>query len=650
MSAVCFRCGSKKRDPLDACSACEVIPSNEEEKALSVALSSQFSTPQLLDLLSTHLRTHGRVEVPQAILIRAREVVRGPQPRLQNPSTGTGDCVGAASKAKTGLQRNPFAVLGASVRDTERRLVELESERSVGESADSCIAACNELRNPRTRLRAEVAWLPGLSPSRTSELVNLTGEAPEHLRAEMTVPPLARANLLASILESGREASAEVLADWVVDLGQTADRLNGADVARSINEDRMVAQIPVIRSVEAVDAELAERRKSYQSIVVARLDSLDAAVLCKVMTKTVAAATAQGSEPASTVVDEVAALYEAKAAAALATGAAGVRKILAELPATSNYEESAVIRCVEQLNVALLAWSRVAKPVQLAMKARGQRHPMSHELIAEIRQTAGAMWDRRPILAVAQKMTSLLQDVFSDLPDWTEALDSDKSALGEREEEKRWEAELGAVNERCDQIMGAATSAPQNANAQAILTLSAGAQTCAQLKEKGVPSRLIDSARDRFAMAVLHCVVEYGKASQLWTECIGLAQRGAELAAGAEATAAFEGTMEALRKREKRMVGLKPIRSAPSLSTVNGIGAKMYGATDRDPEDGSYLTTLYFVIFFLPIFPIARYRVVVAGNNSYQFIGKAPLRPFDKWHIAAVAAGILAMIIYANVT
>jgi hypothetical protein len=466
----------------------------------------------------------------------------------------------------------------------------------------------------------------------------------------MAVPPLARANLLASILESGREAPSDVLAEWVVDLGRTADRLESSDVARSINEDRTIAQIPVIRSIEAVDAELAERRKSYQSIVVARLDSLEAATLCNVMTRTLAAATVDATEPASSVVDEVTALYEAKAASALIKGAAGVRKILGELPSALDYEESAVIKCVDQLESALHAWSRVAKPVQLAMKGRGQRHAMSHELVSEIRQAAGTMWERRPIITVAQKITNLLQDVFSDLPDWTERLDSDKSALGEREEEKRYEAQLRAVNERCDEITRAASSAPYGANAQAVLTLDAGAKTCAELEQNGVPQRLVDVARDTFAMAVLHCVVEYGKANQLWTECIGLAQRALQLAASSEAKAAIEGTLEALRKHEKRMVGLTPIKSAPSLSTVNGIGAMMYGATDRDSEDGSYLTTYYFVVFFLPIVPLARYRVIDTGNNSYRFIGKSPLRPFDKWHIAAVVVGIIGMIVYANVT
>lgn len=92
---------------------------------------------------------------------------------------------------------------------------------------------------------------------------------------------------------------------------------------------------------------------------------------------------------------------------------------------------------------------------------------------------------------------------------------------------------------------------------------------------------------------------------------------------------------------------LEPITSAPSLSTINGIGCKLYGATDTDPATGSYLSTYYFVFFFIPIFPICRYRVTSSGD-SYRFFGKAPLRSFDKWHLAISVGLIILFCILAS--
>jgi hypothetical protein len=616
---------------------------------ISIALSTQFSRPELLRVLSTHLRDRRQIEIPESILTRARDAVRGRlrKPAREQADEGSGGDDGAA--CVTSLDRNPFRVLGASVRDSERRLVELEAERAAAESADACVDACNTLRNPRTRLRAEIGWLPGVSPSRANELVKLARGEPERLRPDTMLPPLARANLLACALEGGHITGQEALCEWIVDLGRTSDRLDSTEVVRCINEDRAIAQIPGVKINEAVEAELAQRQKYYQETIVARLDSLDASMLCDVVTKAVASATSNGSQSAPSVVDEVAALYEAKAAAALDKGATAVRHVLKELPATSICEEAVVAGCVDQLGPILRSWGRVAKPVQLAMKARGQRHALSHELVAEVRQAAGDMWDRQPMIVVAKRITELLSEVFSDLPDWTERLDGDKKSLAEREEEKRHEARLKAVQEQCDGISRDASSAPGTANALALRTLESAERTCASLTQEGVPTRLTAGVRDRFAMAVLQCVMEYGKASQLWTECLGLAQRALQLATSSEAHAAIEGTLAAMRKREKRMIGLTPIKSAPALRTVNGIGGMLYGAIERDPEDGSYLTTYYVVFFFLPIFPVTRYRVTSSGN-SYNFIGKAPLRGFDKWHIAVVVAAILGWIVYANLT
>lgn len=98
--------------------------------------------------------------------------------------------------------------------------------------------------------------------------------------------------------------------------------------------------------------------------------------------------------------------------------------------------------------------------------------------------------------------------------------------------------------------------------------------------------------------------------------------------------------------RKQRVFGsLKPIGTAPSLTTINGIGFKMYGKSDLDPETNSYLTTYYFVALFIPVFPIARYRIIEVAGNRYSFLGKAPLRKVDRWHLGIAIVVILGGIL-----
>ncbi len=97
--------------------------------------------------------------------------------------------------------------------------------------------------------------------------------------------------------------------------------------------------------------------------------------------------------------------------------------------------------------------------------------------------------------------------------------------------------------------------------------------------------------------------------------------------------------------RRQRVLGsLTPISSAPSLYTINGFGCTVYGDSDYDAETRSKVMTYYFVALFIPIFPIARYRVINEGDR-YRFLGKLPLRTADRWHLWIAMTAIFVVII-----
>jgi hypothetical protein len=104
--------------------------------------------------------------------------------------------------------------------------------------------------------------------------------------------------------------------------------------------------------------------------------------------------------------------------------------------------------------------------------------------------------------------------------------------------------------------------------------------------------------------------------------------------------------LEDATRRERIFGNLRPISKAPSLRQVFGLGFKIYGHKDFDVETQSYLTTYYFVVLGIPVFPIRRYRVINEGN-LYRFLGKARLRKFDKWHlgISLSTIGLLLLLL-----
>lgn len=46
------------------------------------------------------------------------------------------------------------------------------------------------------------------------------------------------------------------------------------------------------------------------------------------------------------------------------------------------------------------------------------------------------------------------------------------------------------------------------------------------------------------------------------------------------------------------------------IASGNGSGMGLYGRSDYDPIDKSYITTKWFMIMLIPIFPIRSYRVI----------------------------------------
>ena len=87
------------------------------------------------------------------------------------------------------------------------------------------------------------------------------------------------------------------------------------------------------------------------------------------------------------------------------------------------------------------------------------------------------------------------------------------------------------------------------------------------------------------------------------------------------------------------------IGGAPTMFTYNGIGARPYGNAEPDANDGSHILTLFFVIFFVPVYPFSSYLVRSAGSSGWTFFGKVPLSAACfLWQRAIALAGVVAVV------
>lgn len=459
--SLCFKCGAQKLAALAECNVCRTSPRADDELALSLVLSEHLSSNGQLSNYGHEIRNHLKLSIPPDDLERAKDALNDPQlldllggnagaarPGRQS-SAGVQGMAGSRASASsiegrarpklksTVLHQTPFAVLGVTTRDDRRRIVAQAEERSLEIDHDVCQKARSDLTTPRNRLSAEVAWLPGVSPRKASQLLEVLLEDPLSARMESGLPTLAHLNLLAASLDAvDGDFDTDDLSSFIQEIAYLQDDLDPGDVLRDINEDRTVSGFPEVKGVEQIEEELSERKRHYRNSVKSVLDKLRPASLVQVMTDVVSGVTSDGDIHAPELIDDLVDSYEVEAQGFLQDEARTIHKLIEAARAAASISSAAVKPYVENIELVARNWDKVAQPIQLSAKARGIDHEASRELAYEIRSLAIDLFNKHDMLVHSQQLTKLLQELFAEIPEVADRIDQDADAL------------LGIVNER----------------------------------------------------------------------------------------------------------------------------------------------------------------------------------------------------------
>ena len=75
----------------------------------------------------------------------------------------------------------------------------------------------------------------------------------------------------------------------------------------------------------------------------------------------------------------------------------------------------------------------------------------------------------------------------------------------------------------------------------------------------------------------------------------------------------------------KKFPEMQPVSGPPELSDYHGVGTVVYGRRHYDEETGTYVKTLWFVLLYVPIFPLAAYRVATIPGLGWKCLGRVPV-------------------------
>lgn len=327
----------------------------------------------------------------------------------------------------TNLRSNPFFILRLTTRDNSRTIVEAAEERSLFVDEEVCQKARADLTNPRTRLSAEMGWMPGVAPSTVEKIVQSLEDDPIAAHDQKGLPALARANIMAAACEVSFEyESADAVSLVISKLCGVVENVDAEDVIRFINEDRAVSGFPEVPSIEVVQDKLIARNKVYRSIIKALLDRMDSTKLIETVTKTVDATTDRGNQHGPALLYDLVDLYEVGTQEFLEKERENCSTLIMRLREAGPEGDLDIFDTLER---TIRNWNTVASPIQIAAKSRGTTHGQSREIAYELRSLGIDLVNEHDNLILGQRMTKLLRETFEHVPGVSEKLEDDAKAL-----------------------------------------------------------------------------------------------------------------------------------------------------------------------------------------------------------------------------
>ncbi|MEG3133089.1 hypothetical protein SC206_05885 [Rouxiella sp. T17] len=337
-----------------------------------------------------------------------------------------------ASLTTSSLHSNPFAVLGITVRNDRRTIVEQAEQQSLLHDADECQRARSMLTNPKNRVAAEMAWLPGVSPDRANRLLDNLLSNTMSVRRERNLPSLAHCNLMAAAFDAvSCEYAADYLAEFILEFATQVDECDLEQITEQINDDRVWSGFTSVMSGELIETEFYERKRIYNGVIKDALNRLPSETLLETLAITVRYATAEGHVAAPELINELLDAYDIEIQSVLDKEDANIQRVILKIREQIPDGEESVLPLLNALEKLTKNWDRFTRPIQLGSKARGIDHEKSVQLAWSLRNLSLELYNQHGMLDAATRLTEIELEVFSELSQFIEKVKEDEAALTE---------------------------------------------------------------------------------------------------------------------------------------------------------------------------------------------------------------------------
>ena len=356
------------------------------------------------------------------------------------------------------LFKNPFHILGATPRDDRHSIMELAEERSLLSDADACMEARSILINPRRRIAAEVAWLPGIDPT-LSDIVLRNLDSPNQNLLNITgLTDIARANLLVSGLSRLPNLPTSNIVDWILTIAQASESINSETVCAILNEDRRASGFPEITDLSAIDDEIRNQKSHYRQVLTSVLESLLVAERASILTRAIETSTDNGKYQCPILIEDLIRSYESGVQDSLEQKEKIIKAQDEQLRVMTDAKnpDTTLQPIVNQLIQTVKEWDTIAQPIQLSKRSRGERHTASFEIAWRVQRLAVDLFNEYLKYDFSLQFLNMLLDVFAEVPEIVERITRDKKDLESRIHEVKGIEKFTEINTLVEKLKEAA--------------------------------------------------------------------------------------------------------------------------------------------------------------------------------------------------
>ncbi|MBI5639585.1 MAG: hypothetical protein HZA17_04080 [Nitrospirae bacterium] len=323
------------------------------------------------------------------------------------------------------LFHNPFFIIGVSTRDSKQSIVDACDAKSLTVDSGLCTRSRAILTQPRNRLSAELAWLPGYSPVGAKVLVEKIQKEPAAFLSSLDgIAPLPRCNALVTFLEHHKPNTESQITGLLIDVAQSFERIDYPKLMAAINEDRQIAKIPAVQDVENIKQEMQARREYMVGTMKNCLNNIKDPD--RVLTEIVAKTTSEGKQHPPMLVEELTDKYQIEVQKYLDQLVGQIRSVMERI---QEQPKQSFEYQMPTLYKYLKTWDQIAQPIQIIHQSKGMDDPHSKKLAQDLRGLAVEIANSDEMYSEAKQIIKIIAEVFKKLPQFAEKVSEDLAKL-----------------------------------------------------------------------------------------------------------------------------------------------------------------------------------------------------------------------------